>query len=207
MPRISHRDVQWLSAVIAELYAPADMETFARRAVHGLRRLVAANRASIDPINAPLTRVTTIAGEGTPLLPGAEATVSRFLHEHPLVPYFSRYGGRRWRKTTDMTTRRAFRRTALYQEYYRHTGVEYQIGVMFRRPRDGFLALVMNRETRDFSERDRTVLDLLLPHFVQDAPRRPDSLSSRATSRGSSGELTWPMWASSCSIQSGRSAS
>ena len=166
MLRVSHQDAQNLSAMIADLYAPADLDTFAQRLVRELRRLVRGERASYNLSSSSLDRVT-IVGDGTPPIPGAETILSRFYHEHPLVIYFTRQDDWQWLRVTDVTTRDAFRRSNLYEHYYRKMDIEFQIAVMFRVPREGYLAITLNRKERDFSERDRAVLHLLLPHLLQ----------------------------------------
>src|SRR5262249_20424136 len=67
----------------------------------------------------------------------------------------------------DVLTRDTFRRSNLYEHYYRHVGIEFQIGVVFASPCGGVFSVVLSRETHDFSDRDRALLDLLLPHLIQ----------------------------------------
>jgi DNA-binding CsgD family transcriptional regulator len=167
MPRISHRDTHSLSAVIADLYVASDLDTFASRAVQGVRRLVPGERASYHLARRKPNRVTTIVGDGKPAHPAADAIVAQFLPEHYLARHSVRRGPRRWTGTADVMTRDAFRRSRLYEHYYRHMGIEFQIGVVFPSPCGGFFGLVLNRAKGNFSARDRTLLDLLLPHLVQ----------------------------------------
>jgi len=154
MPRISCRDVQCLSIVIQDLYAATDLESFATCAVRGLRQLVPGDRASYHHASPKPHRVTTIAGDGGSALPAGDAIVTRWLHEHYLVRSFDRHDAQRWLRISDVLNRDTFRRSNLYEHYSRHVGIEFQIGVMFRGPQDGFLGMVVNRKTRDFSERD-----------------------------------------------------
>ncbi len=154
--------------IIADLYAPGDLDAFATRAVHRLRQLVPAERASYHRARWKPNHVTTIVGDGKPSLPTAGAIVARFLPEHYLARHCARQGPhlRRWISTTDVLTRDAFRRSNLYEHYYRHMGIEFQIGVVFPSPGRGFFGIVLNREMGDFGDRDRALLDLLLPHVV-----------------------------------------
>src|SRR5262249_22924079 len=70
-------------------------------------------------------------------------------------------------RTTDVLTRDAFRRSNLYEHYYRHVGIEFQIGVVFASPCGGVFSVVLSRQTHDFCDRDRALLELLLPHLIQ----------------------------------------
>ena len=167
MPRMRHPDWQCLSAVIGDLYDAETLDTFATRAVQGLRRLVAGDRASFHLARPKPQHVTTIASDGRPSIPGAEVIVARFLPEHYLMRHHLSHGAQGWVRTTDVLTRDAFRRSNLYKHYYRHVGIEFQIAVTFPSPCGGVFTMALSREVRDFSDRDKRVLDLLVPHLIQ----------------------------------------
>ncbi len=55
----------------------------------------------------------------------------------------------------------------MYQQVYRHLGIEYQMSLALPAPRPVLLAMVAVRSDKDFSERDRAVLNMLRPHLAQ----------------------------------------
>jgi DNA-binding CsgD family transcriptional regulator len=61
---------------------------------------------------------------------------------------------------------RAFRRTAFYQYVHRPLGIEHMLQVYID-PERTDARLEFDRSETDFSERDRQVLELLLPHLRQ----------------------------------------
>jgi DNA-binding CsgD family transcriptional regulator len=66
---------------------------------------------------------------------------------------------------SDFISSREFRRTAFYQDYYRHRGMRYQLGFAFAASETSTITVALNRWHGDFSADDRAVLTLLRPHF------------------------------------------
>ena len=85
----------------------------------------------------------------------------RYWLEDPLKPI----GGAR--KYSDFFSRHEFHRLGLYQEVARPLGVEYMMRLWLDPRGAGKARLEFDRGDRDFRERDRVVLDLLLPHLKQ----------------------------------------
>lgn len=117
---------------------------------------------------------------------------SRSMHEHPLTNYLHSeiLGQHRFRedieravqkryphlkhtrhntvaRISDVLTDRQFRSLAIYNDFFRPNGVEYQLLVSLLPDVDGYTTLSFNRDKRDFSEEERLILNLLLPHIVQ----------------------------------------
>jgi hypothetical protein len=68
---------------------------------------------------------------------------------------------------SDFLSREEFHATRLYELLYRSLGVEYQMSVGLPAPRPVVIGIALNRADRDFSERDRAVMNVLRPHLVQ----------------------------------------
>lgn len=89
------------------------------------------------------------------------------LHEHPLLPVIQepwREGDIHAARWSDYTTLTAFRKTALYNEYFRRTETQHQLATTIRVNPKIALALSFNRKRRDFDLEDVAALDLLAPH-------------------------------------------
>jgi DNA-binding CsgD family transcriptional regulator len=69
-------------------------------------------------------------------------------------------------KISDFLSQDAFHRLELYQDVYRHLGVEYQIAATIKLEPDHVTAFALSRQSRDYTERDRSILNLLRPHLV-----------------------------------------
>jgi DNA-binding CsgD family transcriptional regulator len=86
------------------------------------------------------------------------------LHEqHAVCEYFARTGDLRTRKMSDLLRPREWRARELYNVYYRPLQYEVDVRVPAR---PGFTKTFLFRSSRrDFTERDRLVLELLRPHL------------------------------------------
>jgi DNA-binding CsgD family transcriptional regulator len=92
-------------------------------------------------------------------------------------------------KLSDLVSDRAFRRLELYQHVCRPLEIDH-VMKLFLPVRDGVArCFVFDRTGRDFSERDRAVVDLLRPHFVQleDAARLRRLAATLARGAGPAG--------------------
>ncbi|MGZ5084942.1 MAG: helix-turn-helix transcriptional regulator, partial [Usitatibacter sp.] len=89
----------------------------------------------------------------------------RYFFEHPLVRYHAFAGGRTTHRISDSLSRRDFRRTPLYADYYRRVGLEHAMAVPLYVDSRTLVSIVLNRRGLDFSERDRERLELLRPHL------------------------------------------
>jgi DNA-binding CsgD family transcriptional regulator len=99
--------------------------------------------------------------------PQRERDFLRLADQHPLIVHFKATGDPSPRKITDLMSRRAFRRTELYRSVYAPMGVEYQMAVNLPGAAGAVVGIAVNRDRRDFDERDRALLDVLRPHLVQ----------------------------------------
>jgi DNA-binding CsgD family transcriptional regulator len=88
--------------------------------------------------------------------------------EHPIC--------RRWRESgrfvalrlSDVVTRRELRKNRFYNDTLRSWGVEYELKVRLASPSWHAKTFLFGRKIgRDFTQRDRLVLDLLAPHFTR----------------------------------------
>jgi DNA-binding CsgD family transcriptional regulator len=85
----------------------------------------------------------------------------RYTHQDPLKP------GEGARKVTDFLSLREYRRLGLYQKVDRPLGIEYMMRLSLDSGGPRGARLEFDRALSDFDERDRAVLDLLLPHLKQ----------------------------------------
>jgi DNA-binding CsgD family transcriptional regulator len=114
-----------------------------------------------------------------PVTPEVRAAHRRLKHQDPWRPAEGA------RTLTDFVSRRDFRRSEFYALVHRPLGVEHMLQ-LYLDPRRTDARLEFDRFESDFGERDRKVLDLLLPHLRQllrAATRRP-------AAQGPAAELT-----------------
>lgn len=95
-----------------------------------------------------------------------EATFWRFEPQHPLCAYM-RSGGIDAMRISDLLTQREFHRLEIYTEWFRPLSVEHELEVGLPARAGRSKTFLFDRESGDFTDRDRLVLDLLRPHLIR----------------------------------------
>jgi DNA-binding CsgD family transcriptional regulator len=155
-------------------------EAFRRHVVEGLPRLITSSMTSYNDLSA----------DGTPVLvldpPDAwtaerEREFLRLAPEHPLIAHYLRTGDPTPMKISDLVPRRSFRASELYRAVYGPMGVEFQMAMTLPSDPGTVVGIALNRDRRDFGERDRRVLQLLQPHLAQQRRDAADREAADAT--------------------------
>jgi DNA-binding CsgD family transcriptional regulator len=120
------------------------------------------------------------------------AAFGRNMHEHPLTNYLHSELLQRHRfkedienavnkcyphlkhsphntaaKISDVLTNRQFRALAVFNDFFRPNGIEYQLLMSILPTQDGYTTMSFNRDKNDFSEKERLILNLIGPHIIQ----------------------------------------
>jgi DNA-binding CsgD family transcriptional regulator len=182
MARLSGSDYRAALELLRELGAVEGPDPFPEHVLGGLRHLVPCDVVAYHegPVSQP---AVGYAGE-----PRGQVTQAiRDAHErHIAQDVLTPVEGAR--KYSDYLTRRQFHRLAFYQDVVRPLGVEDMIRLWLEPTGSANARLEFDRPDRGFRERDRAVLDLLLPHLRQlrrnvVARRRPLSHDDGLTPR------------------------
>jgi DNA-binding CsgD family transcriptional regulator len=89
------------------------------------------------------------------------------LHEeHPILAYRDRTGDERAVTLSDFTGRRVLCRLAIYDEFFHPFGVEYSLSIRMKTSLARTVDVGCTRVAKDFSHRDRAVLDVLRPSLA-----------------------------------------
>lgn len=97
--------------------------------------------------------------------PGMTKEVEKHLHESPFPAYYVATGDPRWKMTTDFMPLEDFRELALYHSM-RPWNIEIQMCGMLAFIDGVAHAITVNRSSGGFTEKERTLLDVLHPHLV-----------------------------------------
>ena len=167
MTRLRPSDLEAVLSFLGEAGSVEGPDPFPRQVLESLHRLV----ASDEIYYSELDRVRELAlwSEGAPdeTDEPEEPTYWEIRHRHPVCHYHETTGGFRALKLSDFMTRAEFRRTDVYWEYFRPWGAEYGMCVGLDAPLTHTKVFLFNRAGgRDFSERDRAVLDFIRPHLA-----------------------------------------
>ena len=147
--------------------AARDVASFARAGVERLPRLVASEFTTLSICHLASGRREVYGLPAGTLSADERAAFDRHFHQHPLVRFHGYQGGGVAQRISDSVPFAEFRKSALYNEYYRRVRIDHALALPIY-VRDGLLvSFVLNRARRDFSDRERALLDLLRPHLAR----------------------------------------
>lgn len=142
-----------------------DKGSFARLGAEGLPRLVASEFTTLSICHLASGKREVFGLPAGALSAEDRAAFDRHFHEHPLVRFHAYQGGRVPQRISDSVPMEQFRRGALYNDYYRRIRIDHAMALPIY-VRDGLLvSFVLNRTRRDFTDRERALLELLRPHL------------------------------------------
>ncbi|HEX5928061.1 MAG TPA: LuxR C-terminal-related transcriptional regulator [Solirubrobacterales bacterium] len=163
MTRLSAKDLRAALDFVGDAYSFGDLDEFRHGILPGLERLVPSDLVGYNEVYSATDPALVITYPDPPLEIAGE-TLGRLAHQHPLISVQAN-GDDRTYKISDFLSRREFHALELYDELYRVLGAEDQIAVGLPGPL--VIGIAMNRSRRDFSERDRAMLELLRPHLAR----------------------------------------
>ena len=142
-----------------------DKATYAQLGVEKLPQLVASEFTTLSICHLASGRREVFGLPAGALSLDDRAAFDRHFHEHPLVRFHGYQGGRVTERISDALPLSEFRRSALYNDYYRRVRIDHAMALPIY-VGDGLLvSFVLNRTRRDFTDRERALLDALRPHL------------------------------------------
>jgi DNA-binding CsgD family transcriptional regulator len=147
------------------LHAVAEAEdgvdALARAAVNALPRLVASEITSLSICDLESGRRQVVATPAAAIGADDIAAFNRYFRVHPLVHYHAGLRGPGAHRITDSLPFSHFRNSGLYNEYYRRIGIDHAVALPVYVDDKTLVSFVLNRRRRDFSDRERDMLDLV----------------------------------------------
>ena len=140
-----------------------DDAAFARAGVRELPALVAAELTTLSICHLKTGRREVTGFPDERIGTEDRACFDRHFAEHPLVRYHAVQRGAGAHRISDSTPFARFRHSALYSEYYRRIGIDHVVAVPIEVDDDLLVSFVLNRKRRDFSDRERELLDRVGP--------------------------------------------
>ena len=174
--RFARHDFEGVLDFVRDLYDHHRLEDFPGRAMDALLGIISAERVvygdfDVDRQAATFCMQPSVVKEqdGTVdgAVNGALAGLERSFGTHPLYRYYLQTGDGRAQRMSQIMTRSQFRRHCSSDEFVRQFGAKYQMGIFFTAGPTAVTAILLVRNRRDFSERERALLSTLYPHLVQ----------------------------------------
>lgn len=169
---LSARDLELFRAAVLEIHELRDLEGL--RAIAGtvLRRVIPATHVSC--FSTARGRLSDVVEDGAfwesprrtsrAVLRRAAALVE----QHPFTRHARATGDTGPLRLSDFWSRREQLRSELHRQVFRHVGIGRLLGAFFAyRSHAGTLTLARPFTQPDFSERDRAMLRLLVPHYAR----------------------------------------
>jgi DNA-binding CsgD family transcriptional regulator len=162
--RLRNRDLLALINVAQSLGDLSDGAEFDAAILPLLGSLVAADSLSFNVIDLASRRALRAVVDPVDAYNEESMEVlGAYAHQNPLV----RAGRPDAVRFSDYITRRELHRLELYDLLYERTETEYQMAFTLPAPDAHVIGFVFNRGRRDFSERDRTLLNLVRGFVAQ----------------------------------------
>jgi DNA-binding CsgD family transcriptional regulator len=180
MAHLSEQDYQKILTFLHGLYGSKSFDEFVNYICKNILDLVAGELPGY--VTADFEKRQIIPLSCSPEIPDFDEIVGDHFHEHPFSQHYAKTLDLRAIKISDFMSREQFLRSEpLYQRYMRHIGMEENMTLSFVSPCESFnpVCTILNgsslkidsigifRQDRSFTERDRTVLNLLQPHLIQ----------------------------------------
>jgi DNA-binding CsgD family transcriptional regulator len=162
---LSERDLRAVLDFVGEAHDAQDRDEFRAVALPGYRRLVPADYASYNEVLAGGKASVAIA---EPELPEwAYPVFARYSGQNPLIQFYLRTRDGRPYRFTDVTTAAKFRQTEIWEHFFKPLGIQHQLAFLLPSVPELMIGIALSRGGRNFTERDRAVLDLTRPHLIQ----------------------------------------
>jgi DNA-binding CsgD family transcriptional regulator len=160
---------------------------FARRGVRLLPSFVASEITTLSLCDLVRGRRRVVSNPAAAFGRNALDAFDRHFFEHPLVCYHSEHHDGGVHRITDSLSHAEFRRTPLYADYYATVGLDHVLSLPLHADGRMIVAFVLNRTRRDFSERERDLLEVIRPHLAT-LYRQSYSLAEAQRALAASGE-------------------
>ena len=166
--KVDHADCEKLLELASVLYSPGQCDFLRRQLLTSLRSLIPHDLGACHWMQPSRHEVAAWYEPHRRPLPVAHQEFWRLIENHPLNRVLFSQPARAW-KLSDVMPRKTFRQTELYEALYRPLNVDCEItAVLPEKTGDGtFFLLSLHRRDHDFTERERTLLNLLLPHIAR----------------------------------------
>ena len=167
MPALARGDAERLLRFVSVAEELATEEAVVPEMLTELGRLVEADwngYSELDRVRRRSLLELDAPGKEPPEVGVESELIWQLLDEHP-VCWRHQQGYVGALKLSDFVTLREYRRTRLWNEWFRLYGVTRVLNLALRAPLWHTRTFLFDRAGRDFTERDRHVLDLLAPHL------------------------------------------
>jgi len=158
-------DIRKVLDFVGEAHGAGDLAELRAFLPSGLGGLVRTDWASYNEVGVDGSVHVAVS---VPEVPGElVADWVRYAHQNPLATRHARTRDGRAYRFSDVAAREELDRLELFQGFYKALGIRHQIAFTLPSPPELTFALALSRGGRDYSDRDRDLLNLTRPHLIQ----------------------------------------
>jgi len=166
--RLEESDLSEVLDIVRALSGTKDRDTFLRSTLEGVVSLIPCLVATANEVDPVAGRLTYWMQPATFAVPeNAGELLTKLAGEHPLIRHAASTGDGSARRISDIWSTEVFHASQLYRDLYSPMGVEYQMAATLPAAAPLVFGVVVNRADRDFSDRERDILNVLRPHLAQ----------------------------------------
>lgn len=166
MERLGKADLRSALDFLEVVETASHIQEFADLLIDGLPRLIPSEIASYNEVDPEHHRAYFRSNPADTMFAGSEQILERYMDQNPLVVHHARTGDGAARTWSDFISQRQLHATDLYNELFRRLEVEREMVATLPAQRPLLIGVVVMRGGRDFSGRDRALLDLVRPHLA-----------------------------------------
>lgn len=166
MERLSQRDCSSLMGATAELYNLKESALLPDVLLQRLMRIIPSEFTGYHVSHRNEEKVIPFYRPAKGSFPCFHKDFWALAESHPLTPVLRSHHSHAW-MASDVISMAAFRRSDFYNVLYRPIGIDHELVMMIPVSPDhsSMMILSLHRKHASFSERDRTMLNLLAPHI------------------------------------------
>ena len=164
---IQHPDWELVNACLLRLYKELDIDSHSRVMLEVINELVPSDSIALQ--KASMQNPTEFSAVTLPEVHTTkeqQALIIKYAHQSPFTPYFLATLDPRWKKVTDFIPFDEFQKTEIYRLALSPIGIKHQLFCFLGVFNGTLHAFVTNRADKEFTERDREVLNLIHPHLL-----------------------------------------
>ncbi|HWA84909.1 MAG TPA: helix-turn-helix transcriptional regulator [Opitutus sp.] len=167
MPRIDPRHWRPLFDAVYEMNTAKDHADFSSAVMAAMDRLIPSDLCIMSVLDRRTGQITAAMSRPNPHNEAEMRYYSENPHQNPLVAYYERTGRTHARRMTDILPLAEWKRHPFYLHCLARLRFLYQLALPVTIDAHTVVALSLDRNRRDFTVRQRTLLDLFGPHFRQ----------------------------------------
>ncbi|HEV2326662.1 MAG TPA: LuxR C-terminal-related transcriptional regulator [Terracidiphilus sp.] len=168
MSGLSERDLKRLSRFLHRSYSICGLPEFRNQVVTSLPEVLPSDVTVFNEVDTRRRQLHHVTNPPAAMdFPDSVRIFEEHMYEHPLIAFSTIERKQAVVKISDFMSMARFRELGIYREFFRRVGTDHQMVCVIGSESSPLIGIAVNRHGKDFSERERNLLALALPHLRQ----------------------------------------